>query len=91
MKGSGLMHTYFYGDANFWQVDQTIVLGGATTNDVDGVNSVQLPNTYTHREVRFVLKSSGNANVNKYLLFRINRSSGEADAYIKNIKFYRIN
>ena len=89
MKGSGTMHTYFYGASGYWQVATTECLGETTTTGTDGNSNVALPGEYTHREIRFKLKPTGNANVNKYLLFRLN--SGNADAYVKNIKFYKIN
>ena len=89
MKGSGTMHTYFYGASGYWQVATTERLGGNITTSTDGASSVELPGEYTHHEIRFTLKPTGNSSVNKYLLFRLN--SGNTTAYVKNIKFYKIN
>jgi len=91
IKGSGNLNIYFYGESGYWQVQHINPLYPITngTTSSDGRHLISLPSDYTHFETRFTLKPNGNANVNKYLLFRLN--SGNTDAYIKNIKFYKIN
>ena len=89
IKGSGTLWNYFYGAANYKGCANSKVLGGQTYYNYDGNNSLSLPSEWTHYEVRFTLGSDGLTNATKYLLFRLNR--GTADAYIKNIKFYKIN
>ena len=89
IKGSGRLFNYFYGDSGYWPVAIRQVLGGNTSTPSDGGNAPYLYDKWAHYEVRFTLASSGNANINKKLLFRLD--DGEAEAYIKNIKFYKIN
>lgn len=87
-KGTGYMYNYFWGASGYWQVQTIQPLGGTAKGGGDGNNRIDLTSEWKHYEVRFTLKSSGNANVNKYLLFRV---FGGNTAYIKNIKFYKIN
>ena len=90
IKGSGELYIYFYGASGYWQVQQVQPLYPIIdTGTNDGRNRIALPSEYTHYESRFTLKPTGNADINKYLLFRLNW--GDADAYVKNIKFYKIN
>lgn len=87
-KGTGSMYNYFWGASGYWQVDTIQQLDGTLKTGTDGNNRIYLTNEWKHYEVRFTLKGTGNANVNKYLLFRV---FGGNTAYIKNIKFYKIN
>ena len=90
IKGSGELYIYFHGASGYWQVQQVQPLYPIIdTGTNDGRNRIALPSEYTHYESRFTLKPTGNADINKYLLFRLNW--GDADAYVKNIKFYKIN
>lgn len=88
VKGSGYMYNYFYGGANYWQIQTIQPLGGTAKGGGDGNNRIDLTSEWKHYEVRFTLKPTGNANVYKTLLFRV---FGGNTAYIKNVKFYKIN
>ena len=82
------MYNYFYGGANYWQIQTIQPLGGTAKGGGDGNNRIDLTSEWKHYEVRFTLKPTGNANVYKTLLFRV---FGGNTAYIKNVKFYKIN
>ena len=88
IKGVGEMWTFFYGASGYWPIANVKEIGGGTSTRSDGGIKKTLPNDYTHYELRFTLRSSGNANINKYVLFRV---YGGNTAYIKNVKFYKIN
>lgn len=89
VKGNGELYNYFHGASNYWQIARTETFSGNVTTRTDGRNIINLTDEYTHYEVRFTLKPTGNADVKKYILFRLD--SGDATANIKNIKLYKIN
>ena len=89
VKGSGTLHNYFYGGSNYLKVASVTSSNGQSyTDHTDGHNTFALTSTYTHYTVRFTLGSSGNGNIIKYLLFRID--TGEATAYVKNVRFFKV-
>ena len=54
----------------------------------DGNNQYTcITNSYSHYQSAFALDSTGNSNVEKYLLFRVFKNSA---ATVKNIKFYKL-
>ena len=88
VKGSGNLYNYFYGASNYLKVASWTSSTGGNGTNADGFNSIPLSSNYTHYTVTFTLGSSGDGNVNKYVLFR---AMPGCSATIKNVKFYKLN
>ncbi|MBR4726310.1 MAG: InlB B-repeat-containing protein [Clostridia bacterium] len=90
-KGTGNVTNYFYGQyANgqpaYWPVDTGVGSTGVTSAASDGNMTQALTSTYQHYTVTWTLASSGNANVDKYVLFRA--LSGSSLTF-KNVVFWK--
>ncbi|MBR4765288.1 MAG: InlB B-repeat-containing protein, partial [Clostridia bacterium] len=86
-KGTGNITNYFYGDSNYWPIAKVEKSDGTTSYGSDGNATQALTSSYKHYTVRWTLAASGNANVNKHVLFRV---FGGSSATVKNIGFYKI-
>lgn len=86
-KGSEEMQVYFWGHGNYRQVSN---IYNVTTDEMgaegatDGRTHIYLTPDYKHYTIRFRLGSTGDANEDKYVMFRC--MSG-CSATIKNVKF----
>ena len=85
-KGSGQLTNYFYGASNYWQIASGVNNAGQTFTGSDGNVRHALTSSYQHYSVTWTLKSSGSANVEKYVLFRV---FGGNSATVKNIEFWK--
>ena len=87
VKGSGQLVNYFYGASDYLQVANWTASSGKSGTNTDGANTIPLSSGYTHYSVRFKLGSTGNGNVNKYILFR---AFPGCTATIKNIQLHKV-
>ena len=86
-KGSGTLSNFFYGPSGYLQVASWTNSEGRSGTNTDGNNTIPISENYAHYSVRFTLGSTGDGNLNKYLLFR---TQAGCNATIKNVRFYKV-
>ncbi|MBQ6267261.1 MAG: InlB B-repeat-containing protein [Clostridia bacterium] len=85
-KGTGRLTNYFYGTTNYLQIASAVNGAGESSTSTDGNITHALTGSYQHFTVTWTLSNNGNANVEKYVLFRV---FGGNSATVKNIEFWK--
>ena len=85
-KGTGRLTNYFYGTTNYLQIASAVNGAGESSTSTDGNITHALTGSYQHFTVTWTLSGNGNANVEKYVLFRV---FGGNSATVKNIEFWK--
>ena len=85
-KGSGVVTNYFYGASGYWQVGSMTGTNPSHVGGGDGDIRHNLTSSYQHFAITWTLAASGNANVNKYVLFRALSGS---NVTFKNVVFWK--
>ena len=85
-KGSGVVTNYFYGASGYWTVGSSTGTNPSHVGGGDGDIRHTLSSSYQHFAITWTLSASGNANVNKYVLFRA--LSGSSVTF-KNVRFWK--
>ena len=86
--GSGTLINYFYGESGYLTCAKAVSSNGRTSTGGDGNITATMTGSWVHYKIVWTLGSSGNAAVNKRVLFRAQQGTGNV-IHIANVKFYQ--